>query len=676
MPSTISKRLLPYAALILIILAAYSNSFQNDFHFDDFHSVTGNRFIRELRNVPRFFVDSTLSSTMPDQFKYRPVVTASLAFDYWLGHGLNPLYFHISMLFWFLVQVILMVLLFRRIMEMADRHPSNAWAALTAAAVYGLHPANAETVNYIIQRAEIYSTLGIVASLLWFAAWPAQRKWGWYLLPAVAAFLSKAPALIFPFLLLAYIFLFERDREPGANWRCLRMALPAFLVTGAAAILTMKLTPASFNAGGGPAYLYRLTQPWVALHYFKSFFLPTELSADTDWTLIEAPLSTEAVAGYVFVVGLLVVAYRTARSPEMRPIAFGIVWFLLALAPTSLMPLAEVTNDHRMFFPFVGLALAIVWSVRLFVFRKSDRLAGNRIWVRGAALGMAVVLAAFAEGTRERNGVWRTEESLWQDVSIKSPRNGRGLMNYGLVFMGRGDYTTALAYFERALAYTPNYWALEINLAVANGALHRDGEAERHFLRGVSVAPAMADTHFFYARWLNSVGRSGEAAAHLESALRINPLSFDSRYLLMQIYAQQGDGQALARVVRETLRIAPNDATAQRFQTAGGNREQTAPKVAQPRELTAESLLNLSLLEYRAGRFDDCIRTAKMALEKKPDYAEAYNNIAAAYNSMNRWDDGIHAAQEAIRLKPDYELAKNNLAWAISQKQKAAGGGK
>jgi tetratricopeptide (TPR) repeat protein len=65
-----------------------------------------------------------------------------------------------------------------------------------------------------------------------------------------------------------------------------------------------------------------------------------------------------------------------------------------------------------------------------------------------------------------------------------------------------------------------------------------------------------------------------------------------------------------------------------------------------------------------------------LALQRKPDFAEAYNNIAAAYNSMNRWEDGIHAAQEAIRLKPDFQLAKNNLAWAVSQRQKVAGGGK
>ena len=628
-----TRRLLACAALAAAILATYANSFKNDFHFDDEHTVVGNPFIRELRNTPRFFADAKLSSTMPDHAVYRPVVMASLALDYRLGRGLKPLWFHLSTLAWFMALAILMFFLFHRIMEAADPHPANAWTALFAAACFALHPANAETVNYVIQRADIYCTLGVVASLLWFAAFPAQRKWGWYLLPAVAAFLSKPPALVFPFLLLAYVVLFERE---GLR-RALRFALPALLTAGAAAVLIARMTPASFDAGGPPAWLYRLTQPWVALHYFKSFFLPTELSADTDWTVL-APLGTEAIAGYVFILGLLTAGHYAARKRETRPIAFGILWFLVALAPTSLMPLAEVTNDHRMFFPFVGLALAVVWSLRLLLFRKTDRL-----WVRGTALGMAAALAAFAAGTRERNRVWRTEESLWRDVSIKSPRNGRGLMNYGLTFMARGDYSTALDYFERATEYAPNYWTLEINLGIANGGLRRDAEAEEHFQRAISLAPAMADPYFFYARWLNSVGRSEEAAAQLEVALRINPLSFDSRDLLNQIRTDAANPQ---------------------------------PPAAPPslKEQAAAALLELSLQQYRAGRFEDCVASAKRAIEDKPDYPEAYNNMAAAYNSLKRWDEGIQAASVAIRLKPDFQLAKNNLAWAISQKQKAAGG--
>ena len=317
---------------------------------------------------------------------------------------------------------------------------------MAATACYGLHPANAETVNYIIQRAEVYSTLGVVAALLCFVAWPRQRKWGWYLIPAVAADLSKAPALIFPFILLVYVWLFEE----GPLRQRLRATLPAFLATAAGAILTARMTPPTFQGGATSDSLYRLTQPWVVLHYFKTFFLPTGLSADTDWTYLD-PFSAQAIAGYLFVIALLAAAFYTARRRETAPIAFGLFWFSLALLPTSLMPLAEVTNDHRMFFPFVGLALAVFWTLRLATQARIRSVLPRPVLLRAA---LVVVLAAEAAGTHARNQVWHTEESLWQDVAAKSPRNARGLMNYGITFANRGDHLTALSYLERARDYS------------------------------------------------------------------------------------------------------------------------------------------------------------------------------------------------------------------------------
>ena len=40
---------------------------------------------------------------------------------------------------------------------------------------------------------------------------------------------------------------------------------------------------------------------------------------------------------------------------------------------------------------------------------------------------------------------------------------------------------------------------------------------------------------------------------------------------------------------------------------------------------------------------------AQEALRRKPDYPEAYNNIAAAYEAMSMWDPAIEAAQQALR---------------------------
>jgi tetratricopeptide (TPR) repeat protein len=658
-------------ALAASVVATYANHFENGFHFDDIHTVTDNPLIRDLGNIPRFFTDAATFSVLSDHATYRPLVSTSLALDYRLAGGTKPFWFHLSTMVWFLVQLVLMFFLFRRIMQWADRHPSNTATALLATALYGLHPANAETVNYVIQRGDLYCTLGVVASLLCFAAYPAQRKYAWYCLPAIAAILSKAPALIFPLLLLAYVFLFEhegrqaRDRRGWA--RCLRTTAPAFIVAAFGAVLTFAMTPASYNAGAASGRLYRATQPWAAAHYFKSFFLPTELSTDTDRSYVSNVFGIEALLGFAFVAALLAAAYVASRKRETKPIAFGIIWFITALLPTSLMPLAEVVNDHRMFFPFVGLALAAPWSLRLLLFRATARLTVRPAWVRASLLLTVAALAAAAAGTRERNMVWRNDESLWRDVTIKSPRNGRGLMNYGLVLMERRDYTAALGYFERALLYSPNYFYLEINLGIANGGLRRDGEAERHFLRALSLAPDQGGPFYYYGRWLNSMGRLSEAVLQLETALRNNRMYFAARYLLLQIYSQRGDRAAVERIALETLQIAPKDETARQY--LFGRPVSLPPLVAVPTGDSPERLLEFSLQFYRQGRFPECIETARKALQLRPDYAEAYNNIAAAYNAMKRWDEGMQAASEAVRLKPDFQLARNNLAWALQQKK-------
>ena len=66
-----------------------------------------------------------------------------------------------------------------------------------------------------------------------------------------------------------------------------------------------------------------------------------------------------------------------------------------------------------------------------------------------------MVLALEAAGTHTRNDVWRTEESLWHDVTIKSPNNGRGWSNYGASLVNKQDFTRALPLLERAEQLQP-----------------------------------------------------------------------------------------------------------------------------------------------------------------------------------------------------------------------------
>src|SRR5688572_11461278 len=174
-------------AALLAVLLTYSNHFGNDFHFDDAHTIQNNLFIRDLRHVGRFFTDPATFSSLPANQSYRPLVTTTLAVDYRLAGGLKPVMFHVTSFTLFLVQCVAMLAWYRRLMDAGRPHPMNRWMALFAAAWYALHTAIAETVNYIIARSDILSTLCVVLAVLMYASRGRARAWHLYLIPAAGA---------------------------------------------------------------------------------------------------------------------------------------------------------------------------------------------------------------------------------------------------------------------------------------------------------------------------------------------------------------------------------------------------------------------------------------------------------------------------------------------------------
>ena len=140
------------ALLLIALVAAYSNHFHNSFHFDDAHTIENNAAIRELGNIPKFFRDATTFSSLPSNQSYRPLVSTLLAIVYSLGHG-QPFWFHLSIFALFVALMLLLAFVIYRVLEIVAPSSPNLWIALAVAAWYGLHPANADTINYIIASA-------------------------------------------------------------------------------------------------------------------------------------------------------------------------------------------------------------------------------------------------------------------------------------------------------------------------------------------------------------------------------------------------------------------------------------------------------------------------------------------------------------------------------------------
>jgi len=700
---------LPLMAIVLAVTFVYRNHFHNEFHFDDGHTVQNNIFIQDLKNFKKFFTDGTTVSNLPANQQYRPMITLSMAIDYWLSWNIDPKYkqksefdavwklkpdksfwFHFTNFFWFLVQLILMFFVFVKLFKKVINHKWNHYLALFAVAWYGLHTAQAETINYISARSDSLSTMLVVLAFFMFLYCKTSKKYFIYLIPVVIGSLFKPTAVMFAPLLIVYLFLFEvyplfdvvkakagkkKMTLSAENKRVIKSAVihssVSFVVVVIMYLFMDRMTPATFTPGTVELWKYMATQPAVMFHYVRTFFLPTELSADTDWKVIQSLSDIRFWAGTAFVLFMLVIAYVTARKPLLRPVSFGILWFFLALFPTSVVPLSEVMNDHRIFYPYVGLMISVVWVIG-YLLRKYEDIIRKKIAIAViVTLAGITVLTANAYGTVKRCEVWKNGESLWYDVTVKSPKNGRGLMNYGLTQMAIAKYDVALEYFEKAKEFTPYYSYLYINIGILKNATGHIDEAERNFKLALQYGPEYHGSYYYYAQFLAGRGRNKEAVPLLKKSLILSPGFMESRYLLMNIYSYEYMWDELKQLAAETLSIVPGDPISAFYLNNSGTRRTRLDDAldAVSASPTPENYLTLSLRYYQEYLYEECIKAALDAVKLKPDYKEAYNNICSAYNCLGEWDRAIEAGEKALAVAPDYALASANLALAKQMKE-------
>jgi tetratricopeptide (TPR) repeat protein len=317
--------------------------------------------------------------------------------------------------------------------------------------------------------------------------------------------------------------------------------------------------------------------------------------------------------------------------------------------------------------PFIGLSLSVVTYIGLFLFKNDKQIIGSEKYKTIIGTCIFLILGLNAYGIHQRDKVWNNDESLWYDVTIKSPLNGRGLMNYGLTQMGKGNYVVAERYFEKAEQYLPYYNTLFINMGILKGAINQPADADADFKKAIALSPYTYDSYAFYARYLKSVNRDVEAIPLAQKALQINPYSVISLQVLMGAYNDLRQWDNLKQAAQQTLAILPNDLTSENYLKAATQRKPliTGTIVAKP--LTAADYLNMSLTYYNQQNYEKCIETCKLAIALKPDYADAYSNMGAAYNQLKQWKQGVTACEMALKINPNYKLAAANLQWAEKQ---------
>jgi tetratricopeptide (TPR) repeat protein len=236
--------------------------------------------------------------------------------------------------------------------------------------------------------------------------------------------------------------------------------------------------------------------------------------------------------------------------------AFGVFVFVLLIAPTSsFIPISDVSAERRMYLPFLGLLLICLEFLR-------------RLKLSQAAWTGAAVITICAVLTYQRNAVWATPLSLWQDAATKSPRKLRPRFQLASALYESGSCQASAETFEAASRLEqPGYdlfvdWGLALDCAgkpqdavvkmqqasMMERSAHIQSqigmlyakqkmwpEALAALAQAEKIDPSFEMTYVYRGGIFEVAGDKAAAAAQYQRALKLNPLNSIARDALARV---------------------------------------------------------------------------------------------------------------------------------------------
>jgi tetratricopeptide (TPR) repeat protein len=365
-------------------------------------------------------------------------------------------------------------------------------AALVAGLVFAVHPVHVEAVSNIVGFAEIISAAAILLACIAHLRSPTPSGWRQALaiggLYAIA-FGAKESGVTLPGL----IFLVDAARQRLAprdlgvylrdRWRvyAVMAVVAATLLVGRWMVLGSVANP--FPPLGADL-LVQIPRIWtlgeVWSHYVRLWILPTDLYADYSPNVIPISHSWHAgnLAGVGVALGILVMALAAWRREALLPatdsaraFAFGVVWFVIAVSPTSnaFFLSGVVLAERTLYLPSVGLALATGWLVA--------RLARDRPRAAAVLLSLTLVLASVKTWTRPP--VWRDNQTFFRALLAEAPHSGRAQWILGDEFLKAGNVSQGLLAYRLAINMLGGHYVLVTDVSQRLMEIERWQTAER-----------------------------------------------------------------------------------------------------------------------------------------------------------------------------------------------------
>jgi tetratricopeptide (TPR) repeat protein len=506
---------LAWGLLCILVAVAYFNGLHAEFTYDDKVEVIGNRTIRAAEDWQTLFSYNWS----------RPLLMGSYALNHQFG-GVNPFSYHLVDMGIQAANAGLAFLLIHELLELkGEKNPLPI--AFFGAAFWAIHPLGTESVTYVTGRSEqllgFFALYGAWLWTRWLIRGGAILYWGAWA-AVLAAGLCKESAAILPafFLLIDWLLRPKNSKRP----RRLQALLPgAFMLLGFLVLRWLLEGSIGHPNPQRAMGAQLLTQGEVLLHYVQLALLPVGQSIFHDYP--EAALGPRPLLAWGIVAAFSLFAWRK-RATSPIPV-LGFFFFLLAMAPTIMVPLKETMAEHRTYLGLLGLSLILAYGLSVFRDRLHYTLGG-------------LILLSLLSATILRNGVWSTEVSLWADAAAKSPHSPEAHYGYGeaqLYAMAKADLEEAerealdaVGAYKRAVELDGEYLAAWNKLGIAHANRSEFMPAVGAWQALLSLDKKHCKAHTNLGKTFVQMGRQMEGLRELNSAVSYCPNHAAPHYFL------------------------------------------------------------------------------------------------------------------------------------------------
>jgi protein O-mannosyl-transferase len=532
--------LLPAALVVL----AYLNALGNPFVYDDRPTVVDNPSLRDLSNW-RYILAYT---------PFRPLVNISYALDR-LVWGVRPLGYHLTSLLLHALNATLLLRLGARAAEDSNRRGAMnldpSAVGFAAAALFAVHPLLSEAVAYASGRSELVAGTFFLCGLLSARRWFRGDGAGWaagYLGCLALALGSKESGAALVVVAWLYDALLGGQEGGGGRGRraWLHGALVVLGLAAAAYRLHAYLGTEMVHLDRGFGVQLR-TEAVVLWRYLRLLALPYGQSLIHPAQSIPSPLDPRALAA---IAGLAAVAYLLWRSRRRAPVVtLGCVWFVAALAPSSVVPLFELMSEHRLYVATAGLALAAGAGWSLWQGRPAARG-----WARAVLAAAIAILLAL---TVARNRVWADTVTLWRDAAAKAPLTWAPRYALADALRARDGCAAAVPVYREALELKPGDGATLTNLGTCLAVMRNYAEAEAVLEQALTAQPNSANLLNNLGQLARMTGRPALARERFAAAIAIDPRHAPTRISLAALEEAEGNVAEALRLCSEAMLLAP-----------------------------------------------------------------------------------------------------------------------